>query len=230
MNASTPLRSPVTESGTTSSGGPHHTLANQLHVSSSTRCVAIVAVQYGPRVSPDRVVTISATSIAHPVLLHLLHHVLQQRAQPERAHRACATSPPAGRAPRVSTSGTPERQWETEQKGGWTALRSTELLGCTGSPGWWHHRGSSSAGRPPAHTSVCHVTICRPRRWPWQPLLAPPTRRWSALRLAGQWEVVCVNRGAQPSSSAPPSRAAAAPAGHMPTHERVPRHHLLVGF
>ena len=87
-------------SGTTSSGGPHHTLANQLHVSSSTRCVAIVAVQYGPRVSPDHVVAISATSVAHPVLLHLRHHVLQQRAQPERAHRACATSPPAGRAVR----------------------------------------------------------------------------------------------------------------------------------
>ena len=26
------------------------------------------------------------------------------------------------------------------------------------------------------------------------------------------------------------TRAAAAPAGHPPTHERVPRHHLLVGF
>jgi hypothetical protein len=81
-------------SGTTSSGGPHHTLANQLHLSSSTRCVATMVVQYGPRVSSDRVVAISATSVAHPVLLHLLHHVLQQRAQPERAHRACATSPP----------------------------------------------------------------------------------------------------------------------------------------
>ena len=58
-------------SGTTSSGGPHHTLANQLHFSSSTRRVAIVAVQYGPRVSPDHVVAISATSVAHPVLLEL---------------------------------------------------------------------------------------------------------------------------------------------------------------
>ena len=165
--------------------------------------------------SPDHSVTISAFRVAYLVLLHLGHHMLQQRAQPERAHRACATSPPAGRAPRVSTSGTPERQWETEQKGGWTALRSTELLGCTGSPGWWHHRGSSSAGRPPTHTSVCHVTICRPRRWPWQPLLAPPTRRWIALRLAGQWEMVCVNRGAQPSSSAPPSRYSRLLVGHL---------------
>ena len=181
--------------------------------------------------------------VTRPCRGHQRHQCSPSRAPAPSSPRAAAACParacppsvchvttPAGRAPRVSTSGTPERQWETEQKGGWTALRSTELLGCTGSPGWWHHRGSSSAGRPPAHTSVCHVTICRPRRWPWQPLLAPPTRRWTALRLAGQWEVVCVNRGAQPSSSAPPSRAAAAPAGHMPTHERVPRHHLLVGF
>jgi hypothetical protein len=25
--------------------------------------------------------------------------------------------------------------------------------------------------------SVCHVTTCWPCRWPWQPLLVPPTRR-----------------------------------------------------
>ena len=70
-----------TMSGTTCSGGPQLHLANQLHLSSSTRCVAIVAVQYGPRVSPDHVVTIIATSVAHPVLLHLRHPMLQQRAQ-----------------------------------------------------------------------------------------------------------------------------------------------------
>ena len=51
-----------------------------------------------------------------------------------RSEAAAAVS--GSGAPRVSTSGTPERQWETEQKGGWVALRSTELLGCTGSPGW----------------------------------------------------------------------------------------------
>ena len=51
-----------------------------------------------------------------------------------RSEAAAAVS--GSGAPRVSTLGTPERQRETEQKGGWVALRSTELLGCTGSPGW----------------------------------------------------------------------------------------------
>ena len=50
----------------------------------------LVCWQTGLMVSPDHSVTISAFSVAYLVLLHLGHHVLQQRAQPERAHRACA--------------------------------------------------------------------------------------------------------------------------------------------
>ena len=77
-------------SGTTCSGGPQLHLANQLHLSSSTRRVAVLVVQYGVMMSPDHSVTISAFRVAYLVLLHLGHHMLQQRAQPERAHRACA--------------------------------------------------------------------------------------------------------------------------------------------
>jgi hypothetical protein len=77
-------------SGTTCSGGPQLHLANQLHLSSSTWRVAVLVVQYGVMMSPDHSVTISAFRVAYLVLLHLGHHMLQQRAQPERAHRACA--------------------------------------------------------------------------------------------------------------------------------------------
>ena len=52
-----------------------------------------------------------------------------------RSEAAAATS--GSRAPRVSTSGTQERQWKSGRKGGQVAPRSTELLGCTGWPGWW---------------------------------------------------------------------------------------------
>ena len=72
-------------SGTTCSGGPQLHLANQLHLSSSTRRVAVLVVQYGVMMSPDHSVTISAFRVAYLVLLHLGHHMLQQRALPARA-------------------------------------------------------------------------------------------------------------------------------------------------
>jgi hypothetical protein len=63
--------------------------------------------------------------------------------------------------------------------------------------------------------SVCHVTTCRPRFGTYQPLLPPPTLPWAALRRYDRQTPACMHWGAQPSSSEPPSRAAAA----LPTAE-----------
>ena len=55
------------------------------------------------------------------------------------------------------------------------------------------------------------------------PAMDCPETRWP---LADGWHPLGRSAAQQRTTIA----AAAAPAGHQPTHERVPRHHLLVGF